>query len=60
DENFIVDYLPGFDKDVAIAVGFSGHGFKFVSAIGEIMADLAVKGNTAQPIEFLNANRFKT
>ncbi len=59
DENFIVDYLPGFDKDVAIAAGFSGHGFKFASVIGEIMADLASKGSTELPIKFLNAQRFE-
>lgn len=58
DENFIVDYLPDFDKDVAIAAGFSGHGFKFASVIGEIMADLTINGSTQIPINFLNAQRF--
>ena len=58
DENFIVDYLPHFDKDVAIAAGFSGHGFKFASVIGEIMANLAVEGASPLPIDFLNAKRF--
>ncbi len=57
DENFIVDYLPGYDKNVAVAAGFSGHGFKFISVIGEILADLAVKGSTVQPIAFLKAKR---
>ena len=58
DYNFIIDYLPGFDKDVAVAAGFSGHGFKFVSVVGEIMADLATKGTTPLPIGFLSARRF--
>jgi sarcosine oxidase len=58
DENFILDYLPGFDKDVSIAAGFSGHGFKFASVIGEIMTDLAINGSTRFPIDFLNAKRF--
>lgn len=58
DENFIVDYLPGFDKDIVIAAGFSGHGFKFVSVIGEILADLTISGKTKIPIGFLNAQRF--
>ncbi len=58
DENFILDYLPGFDKDVTIAAGFSGHGFKFVSVIGEILADLSMKGSTQMPIKFLSAQRF--
>ena len=58
DEHFVLDYLPGHDKDVAIATGFSGHGFKFASVVGEIMADLAMNGGTALPIGFLNARRF--
>jgi len=60
DENFIIDYLPGYDKDVAIAAGFSGHGFKFASVIGEIMTDLAMRGSTTLPIGFLSASRFKS
>ena len=58
DENFVLDFLPGYDNDVMIAAGFSGHGFKFVSVVGEIMADLAMKGETKMPIGFLSAGRF--
>lgn len=58
DENFILDFLNGYDKDVVIATGFSGHGFKFASVVGEIMADLAIKGSTTLPISFLNSSRF--
>lgn len=58
DENFILDFVPGFEKDVVVAAGFSGHGFKFASMIGEVMADLAMKGSTTMPIQFLNAKRF--
>lgn len=58
DENFIIDKLPGFEDYVSIACGFSGHGFKFASVVGEILADLATKGKTDLPIEFLNAKRF--
>ena len=58
DENFILDFLHGYDKDVVIATGFSGHGFKFASVVGEIMSDLAIKGKTSLPIGFLNAKRF--
>ncbi len=58
DGHFVLDYLPGFDQDVAIATGFSGHGFKFASVVGEIMADLTMNGGTALPIEFLSARRF--
>lgn len=58
DEHFIVDFLPGHDKDVVIATGFSGHGFKFVSVIGEVLADLTVKGSTDFKIDFLGLDRF--
>ena len=58
DENFIIDHLPGYDGDVVIACGFSGHGFKFVPVIGEILADLAIDGKTDLPIDFLKLKRF--
>jgi sarcosine oxidase len=59
DENFIIDHLPGYDDNVTIACGFSGHGFKFVSVVGEILADLSTKGRTTLPIEFLGLKRFR-
>ena len=58
DQNFILDFVSGHDKNVVMAAGFSGHGFKFASVIGEIMADLAIHGKTALPIEFLSTRRF--
>ena len=58
DENFIIDHLPGYENSVSIACGFSGHGFKFVSVVGEILADLSLNGKTDLPIGFLNAERF--
>jgi sarcosine oxidase len=58
DEHFILDLLPQYQDKIAIASGFSGHGFKFASAVGEIMADLVLEGKTNQPIEFLKADRF--
>ena len=45
DEHFILDVLPD-NPDVAVAAGFSGHGFKFCSVVGEIMADLVIDGRT--------------
>lgn len=58
DENFIIDNLPGMEDAVCVAGGFSGHGFKFVSVVGEILADLASTGTSKLPIGFLNARRF--
>ena len=41
-----------------VACGFSGHGFKFASVIGEVLADLATTGTTPLPVRFLGLNRF--
>lgn len=58
DGHFVIDNLPGLENYACIAWGFSGHGFKFVPAVGEILADLAENGATPHPIAFLGASRF--
>jgi sarcosine oxidase len=45
DENFLLDRHPDF-PEVLVCSPCSGHGFKFSSAIGEIVADLATNGTT--------------
>ena len=57
DGHFIIDALPG-SPNVFFAAGFSGHGFKFCSVMGEIMADLATRGETGHDISFLRLGRF--
>ena len=57
DENFIIDFLPDYEEEVIIACGFSGHGFKFVSVVGEILADLALEGKSGLSIDFLKLSR---
>ncbi len=52
DGHFVVGLHPEF-ANVAVACGFSGHGFKFAPVIGEALADLAVDGRTELPIGFL-------
>lgn len=45
DEDYIIDFLGGeFGRDVVVAGGFSGHGFKMGPVIGRILADMAVDG----------------
>jgi monomeric sarcosine oxidase len=56
DEHFIVDRHPGHPQ-VSFAAGLSGHGFKFTSVLGEILAELALKGGTGLPIGFLSCDR---
>ncbi len=60
DDHFVVDTLTEFDHKVIVATGFSGHGFKFVPVIGEVLSDLALKGSTKYPIDFLSQERFNT
>ena len=57
DEHFIVDRHP-LHSNVAFAAGLSGHGFKFTSVLGEILAELVTDQRSAQPIEFLSCRRF--
>jgi len=57
DEHFILDTLPDAPQ-VVVGGGFSGHGFKFCSVVGEILADLATDGDTRHEIDFLRLARF--
>ena len=57
DEHFIVDHLPGH-ANVVVASPCSGHGYKFASVMGEIIADLASgDGRTTHDIAFLRLGR---
>jgi sarcosine oxidase len=57
DRHFILDLHPEH-PEVAIAAGFSGHGYKFCSVVGEVMADLAERRETRHDIEFFRLGRF--
>ncbi len=57
DAHFLVDTHPEH-PNVVFAAGFSGHGFKFMSAMGAILSELAVDGHTPSPIDFLGLDRF--
>jgi glycine/D-amino acid oxidase-like deaminating enzyme len=56
DQDFIIDRHPEH-PNVTIAAGFSGHGFKFATVIGEHLADLATKPEATGKAEFA-INRF--
>ena len=58
DEHFVIGHLPGTAGRISIAAGFSGHGFKFVPVVGEILADLAIDGGTDAPIALFDPTRF--
>lgn len=57
DEHFVIGSHPEH-ANVAVACGFSGHGFKFAPVVGEILADLAVEGVTSHPIGLFDPARF--
>ena len=57
DLHFIVDRHPRH-ANVVLACGFSGHGFKCASGIGQVLAELAIDGRTTLPVAFLGLGRF--
>ncbi len=57
DQHFLFGTHPEHDG-LHLAAGLSGHGFKFASALGEILCELATSGQTSSPIEFLSPRRF--
>ena len=56
DRHFIIDLHPNYPQ-VSFAAGFSGHGYKFASVIGEIMADLAERRESRHNITLFNLAR---
>lgn len=59
DLNFIIDNHPQHEN-VIIASPCSGHGFKFASAIGEIIADMAVEGESQYDLRAFSLERFSS
>jgi sarcosine oxidase len=57
DKHFLIDLHPDYPQ-VAFASPCSGHGFKFASVLGEVMADLAERGTTRHNIELFRLERF--
>jgi sarcosine oxidase len=55
DEHFAIGLARG--GRAVLASPCSGHGFKFASVVGEILADLAIGGSTRHPIGFLGLDR---
>jgi sarcosine oxidase len=57
DRDFILDYHPT-NRRAIVASPCSGHGFKFASAIGEILADLAMERAPRFELAPFRATRF--
>jgi sarcosine oxidase len=56
DDAFVLGPLGGIPQ-VVLACGFSGHGFKFVPVVGEIVADLVQTGTTPHDIALFDVAR---
>ena len=59
DRHFVIDFAPQ-NKNVLIAAGFSGHGFKFCSVIGKVLEELAFDGVSKSPTKLFASERFTT
>ena len=57
DTHFLIDFHPEAPQTL-IASPCSGHGFKFASAIGEILAELLVDGRSRLNIDLFRLDRF--
>jgi sarcosine oxidase len=58
DHHFVVGHHPDY-PNVVVASPCSGHGYKFASVIGEVLADLATSGATRHPINLFAPSRFR-
>jgi sarcosine oxidase len=59
DGHFLVGLHPRAPQ-IVIASPCSGHGFKFASVMGEVLADLAIDRKTDRPISLFNVERVFT
>jgi sarcosine oxidase len=57
DEHFVVGPLPHAPQVIVLG-GFSGHGYKMASVMGEIAADLVVRGASAFDLGMFAPGRF--
>ena len=59
DEHFILDAHPECER-MWVAAGFSGHGFKFCSVIGEILAGLVQQAGSSYDLSLFRMGRWST
>ncbi|MGD1896265.1 MAG: N-methyl-L-tryptophan oxidase [Phormidesmis sp.] len=57
-KDFIVARHPNYPH-VVIGSGFSGHGFKFTTLLGKMLADIAVEGSTPHDTSLFKLSRFE-
>ncbi|NJP38450.1 N-methyl-L-tryptophan oxidase [Alkalicoccus luteus] len=57
DGSFVIDRHPQF-AHIAVAAGFSGHGFKFAPAVGEALVQLVEGSDTTMDLTSFTIGRF--
>ena len=57
DEHFVIDTLPDLPQ-VVVASPCSGHGYKFCSVVGEVLADLATSRRPGFDLSLHALDRF--
>lgn len=57
DRHFLIDFHPDH-PEVLVCSACSGHGFKFASALGEILADLLLEGRSEADLSPFRLDRF--
>ena len=58
DNDFIIDKLPQ-EQNTYIATGFSGHGFKFSSVIGQILSNMILDKPVPYDLTPFSLKRFE-
>lgn len=58
DHHFIIDHHPEHEN-IILACGFSGHGFKFGSVMGEVLSELAIHGRSEFDLSLFSIERFR-
>ena len=59
DEHFVIDRHPEH-PGIVFAAGFSGHGFKFASAVGEATSQLLLDGTSTLDLSIFSLSRFSS
>ncbi|GGE26432.1 N-methyl-L-tryptophan oxidase [Pullulanibacillus camelliae] len=59
DSHFIIDEHPD-QHNMLIATGFSGHGFKFASVLGEALSEWVLHGATQHDLSLFSLERFSS
>ncbi len=58
DKHFVVDHHPNH-AHIVFGAGFSGHGFKFTTLTGKMLAELALEGKTQHDTSLFKLSRFQ-